>query len=458
MNNKTNPMCSIVMLSYNQLNYTKACIESIRCYTEDVSYEIIVVDNHSSDPECVSYLEKQKDVHLIAEKENLGFAGGCNEGIKAAKGKYIMLLNNDTIVTKRWLSNMIALLEERPEIAMTGPLTNATVGKQMITVPYGDDLAQMQQYAEQIATSDASPWRTLRLVFFCVLIRRELFDEIGLLSEDFKIGNYEDDDFNLRVLMKQRQMYICRTSFIHHFMNVTFKSPDVKREQIMMRNKMVLERKWDHMDWNHHAVYNRYMLEQLRRDDVKNVLHIGCGLGSLSIELKEQNAEIKVIGVEAHPIRRTIAKQFVDEIYAMDEQMQFLSELKKQAYDAAIIECSLEILGTSLLTKMRPYLKQGAKVYLRVFNFRHVTTLERVIYGKVAGDLLCATSKDFRYFYDETLRDQLEALGYQVMEEKEIKKTLSSRQVQLMEKVGNESGYEKYGTVYNRIYQLKVKE
>ena len=142
----------------------------------------------------------------------------------------------------------------------------------------------------------------------------------------------------------------------------------------------------------------------------------------------------------------------------MDEQMRFLSELKKQAYDAAVIECSLEILGSSLLTKISPYLKQGAKVYLRVFNFRHVTTLERVIYGKVAGDLLCATSKEFRYFYDETLRDRLDALGYQVMEEKEIKKTLSSRQVQLMEKVGNESGYEKYGTVYNRIYQLKVKE
>ena len=91
-------MTSIVILTYNKLNYTKKCIESIRKYTCKESYEIIVVDNASTDG-TIEWLKTQSDIITIFNKENLGFPKGCNQGIEIAQGSEILLLNNDVIVT-----------------------------------------------------------------------------------------------------------------------------------------------------------------------------------------------------------------------------------------------------------------------------------------------------------------------------------------------------------------------
>ena len=102
-------MTSIVILTYNKLNYTKKCIESIRKYTCKESYEIIVVDNASTDG-TIEWLKTQSDIITIFNKENLGFPKGCNQGIKIAKGDEVLLLNNDVIVTPKWLINLLEAL------------------------------------------------------------------------------------------------------------------------------------------------------------------------------------------------------------------------------------------------------------------------------------------------------------------------------------------------------------
>ncbi len=102
---------SIIILTYNNLSLTKGCIESIFKYTEKDSYEIIVVDNASTD-DTVAYLKEQKDIKTIFNSENVGFPKGCNMGIQlASKDNDILLLNNDTIVTTNWLKNLKICLE-----------------------------------------------------------------------------------------------------------------------------------------------------------------------------------------------------------------------------------------------------------------------------------------------------------------------------------------------------------
>lgn len=451
------PLCSIVILSYNKQNFTKICLESIRKYTH-LSYEIIVVDNNSSEEGCLKYLLQQKDIILIQNKENKGFAGGCNQGITAAKGKYIMLLNNDTIVTNNWLSNMVDLLEQHPEIAMTGPLTNATVGKQQIPVSYGDDLEKMQEFAYKISISSAKPWKTLRLVFFCTLIRRELFQEIGLLDENFVVGNYEDDDFNLRLLTSNKKMYICRNSFVHHYMNVSFKDKNIQREKIMQKNKLYLEYKWNQMDWNHHAAFNQYMLDQILNHKGKNVLHIGCGLGALAIELKDFSSDYFVVGVEEHDLRKNIAETFLDKVYSLDYSYEFLDMLPVNKFDVIIIENSIEILGLNLLKKIKSFVETTSLILVRVFNSRHITTIEKAVFGKVEGNLLCASSCEFHYQFDSSITNYFLELGYKIDETKEIKKTLSSTQQELYELLNTYESYSKDAEIYNRIYKLSAEK
>lgn len=449
------PKCSIVMLSYNQLEYTKQCLESIREYTKDVSYEIIMVDN-ASHTETVEYLETVQDIQLIKNSVNMGFAGGCNQGIQAAKGEYILLLNNDTVVTPKWLSNMVQLLDENDDIAMVGPLTNATVGKQMIEVPYGDDLEQMQEFARKLSKSKEKPWRTLRLVAFCALIRREVLEEIGLLDTRFLVGNYEDDDFNLRALQTGKKAYICRNSFIHHFMNISFKQKNIEREKIMMENKIRLEDKWQNLNWNHYAVFNSFMLQTILEREGKRILHLGCGLGALEIELKDKDSSYQVTGVDAHPIRSKIAKEFLDIVIPYDEKKEFLKKVSGK-YDVIIIEEMIERLGVDFLKEISSLLEKDGILILRIFNDLHITTLERLMTGKVEGRLLCASSEIFKYYYDVNVEEEFKKFGFEIVEKKEIKKSFTNLQQDIYEATREFCADEKEPMIYNRIYCLKAK-
>lgn len=447
-------LVSIIILSYNQVEYTKQCLDSIKCYTQDVPHEIIIVDN-ASEKETLLFLKSLKDVKLIMNTQNKGFAGGCNQGIEAANGQFIMLLNNDTIVTEKWLFNMVNCLDEKPEISMVGPLTNATVGKQMIDVPYGDDLIQMQQFAKEIANGPAKKWRTLRLVAFCILIRRSLIDEIGLLDTRFEIGNYEDDDFNIRALNAGKKSYICKNSFIHHFMNISFKQKDIQREQIMMNNKVKLEDKWDNLDWNHHAVYNKNMLNRVLEQKGKTILHLGCGLGALAMELKENNPDCRIVGVENHQIRKKVSSMFLNEVYPWDINFEFLKRFNHLEFDSIIIEGMLELSGMELLKKAMPFLKDNGLMILRVLNARHVTTLERTMVGKVGGNLLCASSPGFHHFFYGDISKDLENLGYWVNEEIKVRKSLSNFQEELLQQLKKHSADCEEASIYNRIYVMK---
>ncbi|MDD3138675.1 MAG: glycosyltransferase [Lachnospiraceae bacterium] len=446
-------LVSMVILSYNKMDYTRGCLESIRSYTKNVSYEIIVIDN-GSDDDTIQYLKEQKDIQLVLNEVNKGFAGGCNQGIQAAKGKYILLLNNDTIVTKNWLFNMVSLLENNDDIAMTGPLTNATVGKQMIEVPYGDDMEKMQRFAENIALQECNPWRTLRLVAFCLLIRRSVIDEIGMLDEKFVVGNYEDDDFNIRMLLADKKAYICRNSFIHHFMNVSFQQKDMKREAIKQKNKEYLEEKWDSMDWNHYADFNKYMLEKIVQHQGRKILHIGCGIGALEIELKDRDEQYYIEGVEEHPVRKRIAVKFLDKMCSYESLEE--NRNSQETYDVIIIEGMMEKKGIELLDVISSYRNTHTLILLRVFNINHITTFEKLLTGDVGGKLLCAVSSSFRYHYGRELCDDIKEKGYDIIEVREVIKSFSSRQQEIYECNSKWLGENADVKVYNRIYIIKM--
>ncbi|MCX7954918.1 MAG: glycosyltransferase family 2 protein [Bacteroidales bacterium] len=110
-------MISIIIINYNSLEETKNCIESIFKYTTNISYEIILVDNASTNQEELNNLLKYNNIKIIKNAINKGFAAGCNDGIKAAKGDYILLLNNDTILKNNAILSVYEFIKTKPDIA-----------------------------------------------------------------------------------------------------------------------------------------------------------------------------------------------------------------------------------------------------------------------------------------------------------------------------------------------------
>lgn len=109
---------SIVIVNFNTKKLVLDCINSVKKYTTNINYEIIVVDNASTDG-SVESLKKLKDINLIISKENGGFSKGNNLGIKKAKGKYVLLLNSDTLFLENSIKKMFDLMETRPEVGVS---------------------------------------------------------------------------------------------------------------------------------------------------------------------------------------------------------------------------------------------------------------------------------------------------------------------------------------------------
>ncbi len=259
-------LVSIVILTFNQLEYTIKCFESIKRNTTE-PYEIIFVDNASNDG-TVEWLQKQakenNNVRLILNRENFGFAKGCNQGIKEARGIYIVLLNNDVIVTKEWLTGLLKCLKSSPDVGIVGPMTNYIYGPQQVDVNYKNE-EEIEDFAATFRRKFYGrriPMR--RIVGFCMLFKKSLVEKIGYLDENFGIGHYEDDDFCLRAELAGFKNYIAGDVFIHHFGNRSFIGNKIDTKPLVEINSKKFNDKWSSIANNPQSeFYNALLSLQL---------------------------------------------------------------------------------------------------------------------------------------------------------------------------------------------------
>ncbi len=259
-----NHFTSIVILNHNLRKYTQSLIESIRKFTLSGTYEIIVVDNGSAD-DSLAYLQAQSDVRLIANKQNKGFPQGCNQGMGIANGDEILLLNNDTLVTPNWLTNLRTALYSTENVGAVGPVTNACSNMQQIDIPYENALSphimsNVENFAYSYNHSAPQKWyKWMTLVGFCMLIKREVYDKIGDLDEIFSPGNYEDDDYSLRIRQAGYELLLCKDTFIHHFGSSTFGTltaeAAARYNKLNMHNRHVFLQKW-HLNEDYKGFYS----------------------------------------------------------------------------------------------------------------------------------------------------------------------------------------------------------
>ncbi len=216
---------SIIIPTYNNLELTQNCLESIWEHTPPGLYELIVVDNGSEDGtgEFLEDLTAAGRVRLIANPTNLGYARACNQGARAARGEYLVMLNNDTLATPGWLE---ALLE-----GLGGDDRVAAVGAKLL---YPDDSVQHAGVAINQAGKVYHLYRHFHrdhpavnkrrefqvVTGACLLIRRSIFFQVGLFDENF-LNGFEDVDLCFRLKQSGYRIVYNPASVVYHLESMT---------------------------------------------------------------------------------------------------------------------------------------------------------------------------------------------------------------------------------------------
>lgn len=227
MNNKI----SIITLCYNQLETaTKPFMESLYKYTDSKLFELIVINNGSTDG-SLEFLENlkstKKNITIINNTQNEGYSKGVNQGLKVANGDYFFILNNDVMFTPDWLNNMVKILKENNDIGILSPMTNyCFVDKQLI-----HDAKEITSnnyemlYAQYLDSQNEFEYND-KVIFFCWAMRREVFKQVGYLDEKFGLAWFEDDDYSLRTLYQGYKVAIAKKVFVFHNHSQTTKELD----------------------------------------------------------------------------------------------------------------------------------------------------------------------------------------------------------------------------------------
>lgn len=365
------PNTSIIILTYNNLEFTKACIESIKKYTEPGTYEIIVVDNKSKD-DTVSYLKELKDITLICNEQNEGFPKGCNIGIShAQKENDILLLNNDTIVTTNWLKNLKIALYSSKNIGASGAVSNHQENLQGCDFTY-DTFEIMQEKAKVNNQSNPQKWEEkVCLIGYCLLIKRSVFNLIGKLDENYSPGYIEDNDLSLSIIEKGYKLLLCHDAFIHHYLGTEFRRDTEKFNQLILKNRAYFESVWH---------FNVFTFDETRNASIflaenpQKVLNIKCGIGTSSLRIKYLFPEAKITGLEKDIYQKRIAEHF-HKVY------EKLEDLPKKAFDTIFIGKELEHANAPLifLHQLKTYLKPNGTIIGEVTNISNIENITLLI-------------------------------------------------------------------------------
>lgn len=242
------PKVSIIVVTYHNLELTHLCIESIFQNTTYPDYEVIIIDNASSDGtrNFLRYLARTRPaVKIILNDDNLGFAAANNQGLRMAQGDYLVLLNNDTVVPKGWIDPMLRHLDT-PDIGLVGPVTNSVGNEAKIDVTYSS-LDQMDDFSDRYtARHHGRIFDIPMLAMFCIAMRREVFEKIGFLDEKFGIGMFEDDDYSRRAQNLGFRTVCAEDAFVHHYGQASFKKliANGTYQKLWDKNQAYFESKW----------------------------------------------------------------------------------------------------------------------------------------------------------------------------------------------------------------------
>lgn len=242
-------LVSLILVFHNLPEITLQCIQSIHQYTKP-HYELLVIDNAST-VDMKNAIKAFPRVRFFQNSRNIGYIAALNQGIKKAQGDYYLILNNDIIATPYWLENLLRCMKSDARIGIVGPVTNRIGNpKQTIKTPEFQSPEELMDFARTYNRWDVKKWFPFdhTLAGFCLLIKKEVVETIGLFDERFQLGLCEDYDFVRRAKKAGFRVMCAGDTFIYHYYNLTFKSLQLNRQSLLQKNIQKYKEKWSHKE------------------------------------------------------------------------------------------------------------------------------------------------------------------------------------------------------------------
>ncbi|MDD5538342.1 MAG: glycosyltransferase [Candidatus Omnitrophica bacterium] len=258
-------MLSIIIPCYNQHDMTEECINAIRENTQD--YEIIIVDNGSTPPIRKPFTG-DIETTMIRNEKNEGFPVAVNQGIRAAKGDVIVLLNNDVICVPLWAEKLLPHLDT---FSIVAPLTNFCAGIQSVQIePYGNKEELNEAAGHLSEECEGQTTEVNWLIGIIMMFKRSLYDELGPFDESLWPSCGEEIDFCFRARAAGYRIAVVNDVYVHHEGSQTYNALSaagvIDYREVCKRNDVHLAEKWGADFWDRQIVVDNSIR-----------LNLGCG-------------------------------------------------------------------------------------------------------------------------------------------------------------------------------------
>ncbi|AHM68233.1 hypothetical protein PPSQR21_046490 [Paenibacillus polymyxa SQR-21] len=403
-----NSLCkvSIILLAYNNLDYTRDCVESILMNTNNVDYELILVDNGSTDG-TKEYFDSIPGAKVIHLKYNIHLVKGFNMGLMAAEGKYSAAVCNDFIFTPNWLENLMICIESDNQIGFVSPGATSISNLQQISIPFISK-EDFQKKAKEYNVSDPSKWEERVVLLPNVLCcPTALLSRIGYYDTRFFRGEFLDDDISFRIRRAGYKLIYCGDTVTHHYGSLTTVTDH--QTNSLEEGRETFKEKYGLDAWTDARMSSTYLdIEADILSNVNSILGIDVKCGATLLQIKNRiwslHGNKPKLSVCTTERRYDVdVSSIAEQVFPLDSLNQ-LPEFLQKNIDLVYIEKPLDCYSDNLETifsNLSNAMTANGKLVFTVNNTISIETLyamlnssdsvhDRKIYIR---DMVCAQAR-----------------------------------------------------------------
>lgn len=242
------PEISFVTVNYNGIEHTRELLQSMKRFLSGVRYEVIIVDNGSKSDEAATLKNEFPEFEFIRSEKNLGFAGGNNLGILKSEGRYIMLINNDTLLPDDSVMELVRFMDKNSHVGAVSPKIHFLNPPGTIQFAGYSDLTPvtLRNHIEGYSQADQGQLDTPHETAFnhgaAIMVSRDALNKVGLMPEDYFLY-YEELDWGMRFREKGYKLWYLPKALIVHKESMSTGSDSPLKRYYLSRNRLLFAKR-----------------------------------------------------------------------------------------------------------------------------------------------------------------------------------------------------------------------